>query len=688
MISSSPSVDLSSITNRLAILEAANVSIQSSLGNIFPRVSSLESATSSLINAKVNFSLPVLGGTDTSSVASDYAETTRNAFFVPRTAPNFTVPASGSYFVTAQGRISNLGSNDGDWMLIVRLTRSGSTSFLCRAISDAPPAYSGFLTNGDNTRSCSVSQQLLAGDLVQLGYSVGSTGSGTFYVGGAGVKGDQSLYGVPLFSSGTLTPSSNVAMLSSDQTATLSSLTSRMSAAESAATQLSGVVSTHSTLISALQAANISAQGAIVSVTSRMTSAEFAANALSGAVGGLQSQSNLQGSTLSQQANTLILLSSANSSLQTSVSALTTRVQQLEIANQSVQASSLALTSRVQLLESANMTLTGTIASLSSRVSALESTGSAQQNALLALHSSQISSLNSSQLTQSLTLLQLRSANSSLSSRIAALESSPPSSVASSSAVGEQFLGPSSSISVANGAILTLAVGTVVAPSTGNMSVDFWYEITPSGSTTVIGYLFPVLTDVATGSQWNSTFSTGTFIKEAAASMILRRSGFAVFPVTQGRLYRFDCTFYSTSTNGGTLEILSYVVGRARMVTALGSPSQSLSSVDITALTNRVGVAESSILSLRAANVSVQSSALLLAARVLTLESGSPGSSSSSSSGVAFGERFLGPSFSLTIPTGQTAPFSVGTFVASTSGNCTIDFWSVYCLRGGEIRAE
>ncbi len=62
-------------------------------------------------------------------------------------------------------------------------------------------------------------------------------GSGNFYVGGSGARGDQFVYGIPLFSTtGNLIPSPGSAIISStgvDQSSALSSLTSRMSFAES-----------------------------------------------------------------------------------------------------------------------------------------------------------------------------------------------------------------------------------------------------------------------------------------------------------------------------------------------------------------------------------------------------------------------------------------------------------------------
>ncbi len=142
------------------------------------RVSSLESQTSSLLNANVNFTLGVLGGSDISTQSSDYAETTRNSVFAPRTSPNFTVPAGGSgpYFISAVGRVTNLDPLDYYWALIVRMTRGNVVSNLCRSVSDAPPAVMGGLSKGDNSRSCSFSGPLQAGDLVQIAYLVSSSG--------------------------------------------------------------------------------------------------------------------------------------------------------------------------------------------------------------------------------------------------------------------------------------------------------------------------------------------------------------------------------------------------------------------------------------------------------------------------------------------------------------------------------
>jgi hypothetical protein len=158
-----PSVDLSALIASTASLTS--------------RVTSLESATSSLFNAKVNFSLGVLGGTDSSTIASDYQETTRNLNFVPRTSPTIVVPVggNGSYFISAAGRILNLADQDTFWLMGIRLTRGSVISYPCQSLSDVPSPQSG-ISRGDNTRTCSYSGQLLAGDLLQISYYVYSSG--------------------------------------------------------------------------------------------------------------------------------------------------------------------------------------------------------------------------------------------------------------------------------------------------------------------------------------------------------------------------------------------------------------------------------------------------------------------------------------------------------------------------------
>ncbi len=139
------------------------------------RIANLESQTSALLNAKVNISLGILGGPDSSIVASDYQESTRNAFFVPRTSPSFTVPTGGPYYVSGQGRVTTLAPLDSGWIFAIRLIRGSSTFGLCQSISDAP-AGQGSSTKGDNSRNCVWSGNLQAGDLVQIAYLVQSAG--------------------------------------------------------------------------------------------------------------------------------------------------------------------------------------------------------------------------------------------------------------------------------------------------------------------------------------------------------------------------------------------------------------------------------------------------------------------------------------------------------------------------------
>ncbi len=141
------------------------------------RVSSLESLTTSLLNAKVNISLGLLGGQDTSSVSSDYLETTRNAWFVPKTAPSCIVPPNGGgvYFITAQARVNTLDPADGFWMISIRRTRAGVITYLGDTMSDSTTGTAG-TTKGDNSRTITASDRLLAGDLLQLAYYVYSSG--------------------------------------------------------------------------------------------------------------------------------------------------------------------------------------------------------------------------------------------------------------------------------------------------------------------------------------------------------------------------------------------------------------------------------------------------------------------------------------------------------------------------------
>jgi hypothetical protein len=57
------------------------------------------------------------GGYDNGSTVADFQETTRNAYFVPKSSPTILIPARGGglYFVTANGRVGNLILYDTYW---------------------------------------------------------------------------------------------------------------------------------------------------------------------------------------------------------------------------------------------------------------------------------------------------------------------------------------------------------------------------------------------------------------------------------------------------------------------------------------------------------------------------------------------------------------------------------------------
>jgi hypothetical protein len=261
-------------------------------------------------------------------------------------------------------------------------------------------------------------------------FSLRTGGSAQYYVGGAGTPGSQSIFGFPLFTNaGILIPgpsfpgvtqfnsgssavdlsaltsatallTSRVQLLEAFNISTgtaVTSLSSRMSSAESSYNFLTASMGAQSTTITLLQAANISVQGAVSSLSFRMRAAEDSSGSFSSTLSLHSNQIASMNSSLLSNSIILLQLRSANSSMQSAIGSLTNRVS-------GVESSASQLTGRVL---NQTLQISALIASNSSLSARLDSS-LGQLNAQLATQTQQISSLVSS--------------NASLSFRLSAVE--------------------------------------------------------------------------------------------------------------------------------------------------------------------------------------------------------------------------------------------------------------------------